>query len=110
MTRYRLKAKLKVVRHHYRKQNLEQRETFKKADATPRRRQALIQSTDLNKPSSVFWARECALSNLVDDLSLLSQYARQVRPDESRFGLHIHDWSIDYSLWHQTHWQVAVFV
>ena len=30
MTRYRLKAKLKVVRHHYKKQNREQRERFKK--------------------------------------------------------------------------------
>ena len=30
MTRYRLKAKLKAVRHHYRKQNPEQRDAFKK--------------------------------------------------------------------------------
>ncbi len=45
----------------------------------------------------MFWARECAPSNLADDLNILSQYAQQVRQDErslryfaqdeSRFGL-----------------------
>ncbi len=87
MTRYRLKAKLKAPRPEHIKQNPQQREAFKK----PSRRPCLVEP--ILSSSASRRARHSLL------------YSRR----ESVWTENL-DWTIDYGVWHQTDWSLAVVV